>query len=187
MTRAVERGEILDYATYEDERGAVRAAAMRTKDARRVHVGPYLTFLFENHDTIRYQVLEMVRSERMVKDADIRHEIETYNELLGGPGELGCTLLVEIDDAAARAEKLSRWLALPSHLYARRTDGRLARARFDARQVGETRVSSVQYLKFDVGREAPVAIGCDHPDPELRHEAALTKEQRAALQQDLDE
>lgn len=187
MSRAVERQEILDYATYEDERGAVRAAAMRTKDERRIHVGPYLTFLFENHDTIRYQVLEMVRSERMVKDADIRHELETYNELLGGPGELGCTLLVEIDDAAARAEKLSRWLALPSHLYARRTDGRLARARFDARQVGETRVSSVQYLKFEVGSEAPVAIGCDHPDPELRHEAALTPEQRAALQQDLDE
>jgi len=186
VTKAVERHEILDYVTYEEERAALREAAMRTKDERRVHVGPHLTVLFENHDTIRYQVLEMVRTERMVKDADIRHEIETYNELLGGPGELGCTLLVELDDPALRARKLSEWLGLPGHLYARRADGGLARARFDERQVGETRVSSVQYLTFEVGAQAPLAIGCDHADPELHHETTLTAEQRAALQSDLD-
>ena len=187
MTKRVARDEILDYATYEDERDAVRAAGMRTKAERRVHVGPHLTFLFENHDTMRYQVLEMVRTERMVEDADIRHEIETYNELLGGPGELGATLLVELEDAALRAEKLAQWLALPRHLYARRADGTKAYARFDERQVGDTRVSSVQYLKFEVGAETPLAIGCDHPDPELHHETALTPEQRQALQRDLDE
>jgi len=187
VTRTVARDEILDYVTYEEQRDAVRDAAMRTKAARRVHVGPHLTFLFENHDTIRYQVLEMVRTERMVKDADIRHEIETYNELLGGKGELGATLLVELDDPVLRAEKLSQWLALPKHLYAKRADGKKAYARYDERQVGDTRVSSVQYLKFEVGSAAPVAIGCDHPDPELRHETELTAEQRAALQRDLDE
>jgi hypothetical protein len=152
-----------------------------------VHVGPHLTFLFENHETMRYQVLEMVRSERMVKDADIRHEIETYNEVLGGQGELGATLLVELEDEALRAEKLTQWLELPKHLYAKRADAKKAYARFDERQVGDTRVSSVQYLKFEVGAHAPVAIGCDHPDPELRHETLLTAEQRAALQYDLDE
>ncbi len=160
---------------------------MRAKAERRVHVGPHLTFLFENHETIRYPVLEMVRSERMLKDADIRHEIETYNELLGGNRELGCTLLVELDDPALRAEKLAQWLALPKHLYALRADGQKAYARFDARQVGDTRVSSVQYLKFEVGNGAPLGIGCDHPDPELRHETPLTPAQRAALQRDLDE
>jgi hypothetical protein len=184
--KTVARDEILDYVTYEERRGDVRASAMRAKDARRVHVGPHLTFLFESHETIRYQVLEMVRAERMVKEADIRHELETYNELLGGPGEVGCTLLVELDDPAERAEKLVRWIALPKHLYVRRADGTKAFARYDERQVGETRVSSVQYLKFDVGPRAPVAIGCDHPDPELKHETILTDAQRAALQADLD-
>lgn len=187
MTKPVAREEILDFVTYEEERAAVRDAAMRTKAERRIHVGPHLTFLFENHDTIRYQVLEMVRTERMVKDADVRHELGTYNELLGGKGELGATLLVELDDPLERAHKLVRWLALPQHLYARRADGQKAYARFDPRQVGETRVSSVQYLKFGVGDEAPLAIGCDHPDPELRHERELTQAQRAALQRDLDE
>ena len=187
MTKTVARDEILDYVSYEEQRSAVREAVMRTKAVRRVHVGPHLTFLFENHETMRYQVLEMVRTERMVKDADIRHEIETYNEVLGGKGELGATLLVELDDPALRAEKLTQWLALPKHLYAMRADGRKAYARFDERQVGETRVSSVQYLKFEVGDQAPVAIGCDHPDPELRHETQLTAEQRQALQRDIDE
>ena len=187
MTKRVARDEILDYATYEDERDAVRAAVMRTKAERRVHVGPHLTFLFENHDTMRYQVLEMVRSERMLKDADIRHEVETYNELLGGPGELGATLLVELEDEGLRAEKLAQWLALPRHLYAKRADGSKTYARFDERQVGDTRVSSVQYLKFEVGGEAPLAIGCDHADPELRHETELAPEQRGALQRDLEE
>jgi hypothetical protein len=185
--RAVARDEILDYVTYEEQRGAIREAVMRVKAERRVHVGPHLTFLFENHDTIRYQVLEMVRTERMVKDADIRHEIDTYNDLLGGRGELGATLLIELDDPALRSERLARWLELPSHLYLLRADGRKAYARFDARQVGEERVSSVQYLKFEVGDEAPLAVGCDHPDPELRHETTLTAEQRSALQRDLSE
>ena len=184
--KTVAREEILDYVTYEERRGDVRASAMRAKDARRVHVGPHLTFLFESHETIRYQVLEMVRAERMVKEADIRHELDTYNELLGGPGEVGCTLLVELDDPAERAEKLVRWIALPKHLYVRRADGTKAFARYDERQVGDTRVSSVQYLKFEVGPQAPVAVGCDHPDPELKHETPLTDAQRAALQADLE-
>jgi len=185
--KRVTRSEIVDYVTYEERRDGVRDSAMRAKGMRRVHVGPHLTFLFENHETILYQVQEMTRAERMVKEADIVHEIETYNELLGGHGEVGCTLLVELDDPAARAEKLTKWLALPKHLYAKRSDGTKAYARYDERQVGETRVSSVQYLKFDVGPKAPLAIGCDHPDPELHHETVLSDAQRAALQRDLDE
>jgi len=186
MTRTVERGEVVDYVTYEERRGALREAVMKAKALRRVHVGPHLTFLFENHDTVRYQVQEMMRAERMVKEADIVHEIETYNELLGGPGELGCSLLVELDDREERERKLTRWIALPKHLYVKRADGTRAYARYDERQVGDTRVSSVQYLKFEVGRQAPVAVGCDHADPELHHETTLTAEQRAALQADLE-
>jgi len=185
--KRVKRSEIVDFVTYEERRDGVRDSAMKAKGERRVHVGPHLTFLFENHETILYQVQEMTRAERMVKEADIVHEIETYNELLGGPGEVGCTLLVELDDPAARAVKLTKWLALPRHLYAKRADGTKAYARYDERQVGETRVSSVQYLKFDVGPQAPLAIGCDHPDPELKHETTLTDAQRAALQRDLEE
>jgi hypothetical protein len=183
--KTVERSEVLDFVTYEEQRDAVRASAMKAKDARRVHVGRSLTFLFENHETIRYQIQEMTRTERMVKESDIRHEIETYNELIGTNGDLGCTLLIEIDDPAARAEKLARWLALPKHLYAKLEDGTKVRARYDERQVGETRLSSVQYLKFPVGGKTPVAIGCDLPDADVGVECPLTPAQREALAADL--
>ena len=183
--KTVERSEILDYVTYEEQRGAIRAAAMRAKDARRVHVGRYLTFLFENHETIRYQVLEMTRAERMVKETDIRHELDTYNELLGQGGDLGCTLLIEIDDPAVRGVKLGEWLSLLEHLYAKLEDGTKVRPTYDGRQLGESRLSSVQYLKFPVAGRLPVAIGCDLADAAVSHETALWAEQREALRLDL--
>ena len=186
MTRPVERSEIVDYQTYEELRPEIREKVMKEKEPRRIHVGPHLTFLFETHATMRYQIQEMMRAEQIVREADILHEIETYNEVLGGPGELGCTLLVEIDDPEARAKKLVAWLELPKHLYAKKADGTKVRPTYDARQVGEERVSSVQYLKFAVGDRAPVAIGCDHPDPGLHHETELDDTQGAALQEDLD-
>ena len=70
--KPVERNEIVDYATYEDERNAFRAEVMNIKAPRRVHIGDYITLLFENHTTIRYQIQEMVRAERMVRESDTK-------------------------------------------------------------------------------------------------------------------
>jgi hypothetical protein len=148
-----------------------------------VHIGEYLTLLFENHLTMRYQVQEMVRTERMVKEADIEHEIDTYNELLGGKGELGCTLLIEIEDPAVRKERLAQWWSLPEKIYLLLEDGTRITASFDERQRGEDRVSSVQYLKFDTGGHVPVAAGVDLP--ELHAETRLSDDQRQALSDDL--
>jgi hypothetical protein len=172
----------MDPATYEVSRGEIRAAILEVKRRRRVHAGP-LTFLFENTATVRYQIQEMVRAERMTRDEDVRHELETYNELLGAPGELGVSLLIELPDPAERDVKLREWLGLPAHLYLRLEDGTLVRPRYDARQVGTDRLSSVQYLAFDVGGKVPVAAGSDLPA--LRVEAPLTQEQREAIAADL--
>jgi hypothetical protein len=177
------RDQILDYVTYEEQRPSLRPVFMEQRNARRVAIGSTLTLSFENTETIRYQVQEMIRSERMVREADIQHEIDTYNELLGGPGELGAVLLIEIEDPAERDRCLGRWVDLPQHVYVRLEDGTRIAARFDPRQVGDTRVSSVQFLKFQTGGRVPVAVGCDHPD--LRVEAPLTDAQQAALRADL--
>jgi hypothetical protein len=181
--KAVRREEILDPTSYERSRDEIRTAVMEAKARRRVHVAGALTFLFENTATIRYQIQEMVRAEKMTREEDVRHELETYNELLGGPGELGCSLLIEIPDPADRDRKLREWLPLIGHLYAKIADGRKVRATYDPRQVGTDRLSSVQYLKFDVKGEVPVAIGVDFPS--LTAETALTADQREALRQDL--
>jgi hypothetical protein len=180
----VQRSEIADYQTYNEKRDAIRAQVMAEKEPRRIHVGDHLTFLFETTNTVRYQIQEMMRIERIVREADIVHEIETYNALLGGKGELGCTLLIEIDDEKERNRLLRAWLDLPKYLYVATADGERARATWDAAQVGEDRLSSVQYLKFRLGSDAaPIALGVDHP--ELTLETALTSEQRFALLADL--
>ncbi len=181
--KRVLREEILDYVTYGERRTELRADAMAAQGLRRANVGGVLTFLFENHETIRYQVHEMVRAERIVKESDIRHELDTYNELIGQGGDIGCTLLVELDDPLERAEKLVRWIDLPERLYARLADGRLVRAAIDERQRTEGKLSTVQYLKFPVGGAVPVAVGCDHP--ELRGETLLAQATQAALAGDL--
>lgn len=181
----VGRHELLDWMTYDERRDALRPAMLAVKAPRRILVGDVFTFLFENRDTVRYQVQEMMRTERIVREVDIAHELSTYNELLGGPGELGCTLLVGIDDERERDDKLRRWLELPHHVWAKLPDGSMVRPRFDPRQVGEHRLSSVQYLKFTVGDAVPTALGIDLPD--LSVQTILDAAQRAALSADLAE
>ncbi|MBK7709403.1 MAG: DUF3501 family protein [Acidobacteria bacterium] len=181
--KKVERSDILDYVTYEEQRAEIRAAAMRAKDARRIHLGDYLTFLFENTETIRYQILEMVRAEKIVRESDIRHELDTYNELVGGPGELCATLLIEIEDVDDRARKLAEWVGLPAKLYLKLADGSRAYAQPDERQNEEAKISSVQFLKFVCGGQVPVAIGCEHPAYSI--ETDLEDSQAAALCADL--
>jgi hypothetical protein len=179
----VSRSEIVDYVTYEEKREEFRARVMEEKKPRRIHIGGHLTLLFENHLTMQYQIQEMIRAERIVKEADIKHEMDTYNELLGGEGEFGCTLLIEIDDPEVRRVKLREWLHLPEKLYLKLEDGSQVWAEFDERQRGEHQLSSVQYVKFKTGGRVPVAAGVDLP--ELKAEAALTTEQRQALGADL--
>ena len=102
--KSLERSEILDYITYTEQRDEIRASALQAKSERRIIVGEHFTFLFENWETVRYQVQEMMRVERIVKENDIQHEIDTYNELIHPAGSLGCTLLIGIDDEAERDE-----------------------------------------------------------------------------------
>ncbi|MHC5010730.1 MAG: DUF3501 family protein [Planctomycetota bacterium] len=181
--KKVRREEILNLHGYEERRDAMRKRIFEVKAARRIHLGDCLTFLFENADTVRYQVHEMMRAERLIKDDDIQREVDTYNELLGTEGELGCTLLIELDDPEERAVKLRAWRDLPEHLYAKLKDGRRIRPTLDERQRDEERLSAVQFLKFDTGGEVPVALGSDYGD--LAAEVTLTEEQRAALADDL--
>lgn len=182
--KKVERSEILDYVTYEEQRAEIRANAMKAKDLRRIHVGENLTFLFENHETVRYQILEMVRAEKMVKEADIQHEIKTYNELIGDAGEICATLLVEIDNPIERAEKLTKWVGLPEKLYLKSADGTKAFAQVDERQNEDEKISSVQFLKFNCEGKTPIAIGCEHEAYEV--EMVLSDEQKEALNEDLN-
>src|SRR5688500_12513547 len=88
--------DIIDLRAYERERDAFRARIIDLRRRRRVPVGPIGTLLFENRDTIRFQVQEMARAERILSDEAIQHELDTYNALIPEPGQLSATLFIEL-------------------------------------------------------------------------------------------
>jgi Protein of unknown function (DUF3501) len=161
--------EIRNLAEYELEREHWRPQVMALKDRRRIRVGAHLTFLFENRDTVRYQIQEMLRIERIVKPEEIAHEVETYNELIPGPRELSASLLIEYETPEERAVWLRLLLGLEDHVWL--AVGNLARvkAQFDMHQISSGRISSVQYLRFSLNPEqmagfpGGAAIIIDHP------------------------
>jgi hypothetical protein len=181
--RPVLRSQILDRERYERTRSFSQAAVMEIKRRRRIHVGSCLTFLFENTTTIWYQIQEMMRVERIDRESDIQHELATYNALLGGAGQLGCCLLIEIDDPVVRDRRLREWRALPAYVYLRCEGGATVRPTVDPAQIDEHRISAVQYLKFHLDDWRPLTLGCDLPG--LIAETMLTREQRDALNDDL--
>lgn len=178
----VKREEIIDYQTYSEIRDEIRDEIMKIKTSRRIHLGQYLTFLFENHETIKYQIQEITRAERTVRESSIQEEIAVYNSLLGNKGQLGCALLIEIPEEKDRRPLLTAWLGLQEHFYLVLADGSRVYAEYDSSQVGEDRLSAVQYLTFSLD-SPPVGLGCDFEN--LNEEIDLSKEQMEALAEDL--
>src|SRR5215475_15692489 len=110
--KQLEQSEILNLVEYEKVRAERRRRIVELKKARRVAVGRYLTFVFENRDTVWFQIQEMVRAERIVNDAKIAEEVEVYNTLLPRPGELSATLMIEIEEAAEVKPVLDQLLGI---------------------------------------------------------------------------
>ena len=107
---------------------------------------------------MHYQVQEMLRAEHITKKEAIEHEVITYNEYVPEKHQLMATLLVEFDDSIKRAVKLKELVGLENHLYLAIGDDHQTLASFDERQLSEEKLSSVQYLKFDIGGELTRAI-----------------------------
>jgi hypothetical protein len=205
--KRVERSEILDYVTYGEQRDAISASALRAQSVRRVLVGEYFTFLFENHETVLYQVQEMMHFGQIVKEDDIQRALDTYNELIHPGSAVRCTLLV--DDEVLRDEK--QWSGFHDRIYAKLPDGSLASTTWDLCHPayrGGPPVSAgdlpfelhqVEYLSFDLGPvqylsfshlasghdpRAPVAIGIKMTGI-IEAETVLSEALQEALQADL--
>src|SRR6476661_10545105 len=97
---------------YERERAEFRRHIIDLKRTRRVSLGPILTVLFENTETMRWQVQEMARAERMLRDEQIAHEVATYNELVPDDGELSATLFLELRSDAELREWLEKLVGI---------------------------------------------------------------------------
>ena len=191
--KLLETSEILNLVEYEKVRDARRRRIVELKKARRIAVGRYLTFVFENRDTVWFQIQEMVRAERIVDDAKIAEEVEVYNALLPPPGELSATLMIEIEDAAQIKPVLDKLLGIDTRGYVKLTVGsRVIPGDFEAGHSDEERgkLSAVHFVRFALPPEArasfttsEVALVVEHPNERAR--AVLSDETKRSLLDDL--
>jgi hypothetical protein len=156
--KPVTMADVLDIAQYEKQRAALRPRYLEIKARRRSAVGEHMTLLWENRDTAWYQIEEMMRIERIVDEQAIRHEIDTYNDLVPGPGELKATMLLEFPEPGERDARLRALVGLEKHL-GLLIDGRHpAAATFDTRQMSTEKLSSVQFVTFRLSDAARAAL-----------------------------
>ncbi len=185
--------ETLALADYDRARDRLRPLFIHEKERRRLTVGTHITLIFENPQTVWYQVQEMIHTERMIAQDAIQHELDTYNELLPNPDSLSATMLIEYSEPVERDAALRRLLGLERHLWIV-VGERRERAIFDTRQMNDERISSVQFVRFPVAginaeeflefaRVGKCAIETDHPSMAAR--AVITGVLAAALAEDL--
>ncbi len=162
------------------------------KKRRRVQLGDLLTITFENTDTMRFQIQEMARIERMLTDDQIRGEVDTYNQLVPDANELSGTLFVEIDNKERLYEWLPKLVGIQRAVSIWLQDGSSVAsvAEDEERLTREETTTTVHYLKFaftpeqvDAFASGPVRIVVDHPNYDAVVE--LTEEQRSELVGDL--
>ena len=157
--KKIDFAAIRNLHEYETDRPEFRRRVIELKSRRRVSLGPMMSIVFENRDTVRFQIQEMLRVERIVQPEKVEHEIETYNALLPGRGEVAATLFIEITDQARVQQVLDGFIGLdePGRL-ALRAGARRFPARFDPAQNRGDRISAVHYIRFALGAEGAAAL-----------------------------
>lgn len=155
--KRVERGEVLGLAEYETIRDRFRARVIEEKKARRVLLGEHASCVFENHDTVLMQIQEMLRTERITREAAIQHEIDTYNELIPTEHELSATILIEIPDKEPREKFLVEAKGLERE-FALVVGGVRCAGKNDPSREHPERTTAVHYVKFDLAPDAEAAL-----------------------------
>jgi hypothetical protein len=185
--------DVLDLYEYEKVRDARRRAVIDHKKPRRVAVGRYLSFVFEDRQTVLFQIQEMCRAERIVNEDKIAEEIAVYNELLPRPGELAATMLIEIAESSQIQPVLDALLGIDARDYVRLEVGPHAIVgAFEAWHSDEEqgKISAVHFVRFTLPADAQrnfqgceVALAVDHPNERAR--TVLSPETKPSLAGDL--
>jgi hypothetical protein len=186
--------DLLSLEQYHKERARLRAEVLAHKRHRQAALGPNLTLYFEDWLTMRYQVQEMLRAERIFETEAIAEELAAYNPLIPDGTNLKATMMLEYPDVAERRAALERLHGVENSVYLEvGTQGRVfAYADEDLARSDETKTSAVHFLRFELDAAmraalkggAPLKLGVDHEH--YRHELDASRELRASLAADLD-
>jgi hypothetical protein len=190
----IKRENLLPLEVYARERNAFRARVIEHKKNRSVRLGENLTLLFEDELTIRYQVQEMLRIEKIFEDDGIQGELDAYNPLVPDGSNWKATMLIEYPDADERRDMLAKLKGVERRVWVR-VEGCApvyAIADEDLERENDEKTSSVHFLRFELdagmrarlGQGAGVAIGVDHPAYRATLEP-VPAEVRAALARDM--
>ncbi|MGQ0823458.1 MAG: DUF3501 family protein [Actinomycetota bacterium] len=184
--------DIQDFRAYERERDDFRRRIIDLKRRRRLALGTIMTLVFENTETMRFQIQEMARAERMQRDEQIEHEIGTYNALIPEVGELSATLLIELQSDEQLREWLPKLVGIHRSIAIALPDGSEVRgeAEDEERLTRDDTTPAVHFVKFrfrpeqvDAFARGPVRVIVDHPS--YREEIDLAEGQRFELLGDL--
>jgi len=189
----ITRQDVKTLQEYEPHRDRLRREVIELKKARRISVGDCVTMVFENRQTVIHQIQEMMRAEHLYDEASIQHEIDTYNRLIPGDGELSATLFIEIADADQIKPTLDRLRGLDQGPCVRLlVDEETAiPGMFEAGHSSEEKISAVHYVRFRLDARAQALLRrapspklvIDHP--QYRAEAPIREETRQELLRDL--
>ena len=190
--RKITPADILSLADYDKRRSALKQGLIPVKKLRRVEVGPFATFYFENYATMWLQVQEMLRIEKGGAE-QIEGELAAYNPLIPQGDELIATLMLEIEDANRRHATLLTLGGIEETIFMEIGDTRVAATptEYDDRTTADGKTSSVHWLRFKLTpdlvarfKTARVVIGIGHKN--YGHMAVLSDETRAALARDFN-
>ena len=189
--------DIADLRAYERERDAFRARIIELKKLRRVGVGPIVTVTFENRDTMRFQIQEMARVEKILTDDAIQHEVDTYNALIPEPGQLSATLFIELTSKMALVEWLPKLVGIERavELVIGSGDDALVlpcipEEAHDEQLTRPDVTASVHYIRFELDEAGverfatePVSLAVNHDH--YLESTSLSEETKASLLTDL--
>jgi hypothetical protein len=193
-TREISPDSLLTLEAYARERGAFRARVLEHKKRRTVALGEHVTLIFEDELTVRYQVQEMLRIERIFEPDGIRGELEAYNPLIPDGGNWKATMMIEYPEAEERRRRLAELKGIESRVWVE-VEGENRRvyaiADEDLERANEEKTSSVHFLRFELDgamraalrRGAALALGIDHAN--YRARVAAAPEVRESLAGDL--
>jgi hypothetical protein len=151
--------DLIPYADYERQRDSFRQRIIELKQPRRISVGEQITLVFENRDTIQFQIQEMIRVERIFDPAKVQGELDVYNELLPAEGELSATLFIEITESDRIKQRLDSFQGIdrgesvalaigPCKVY----------GEFEVGHSKEEKISAVHFVRFRPPRDFVKAL-----------------------------
>src|SRR5580658_6958942 len=170
--RKLARGDLMSLEQYALDRIRLRGEVIAHKRLRNVQVGPNMTWCFEDSTTIRYQVLEMLRAERIFESAGIQEELDAYNPLIPGGSDWKVTLLLEFPDPEARRDALGKLIGVEDRCWVRVSEMErvFAVADEDLDRENDEKTSAVHFLRFDLTPSmvqaaksgSTLSVGVDH-------------------------